>query len=56
MSGNEPRENPEAVLGTCPRCETRVLPRHLGILYEPAVGWPRILAECPGCDAVVQPE
>ena len=43
-------------LGECPDCQTTIPRENLFIRYIPRNDWPRIIAECPSCDAAVSPE
>lgn len=42
-------------LGLCPRCEGAIPVESLLAEYHHPGEWPRLLAECPDCDAVVAP-
>lgn len=42
-------------LGQCPRCEGTIPVENLLAEYHHPGEWPRLLAECPDCDAVVAP-
>ena len=43
------------MLGTCAACESSIPQTNLVVKYRTENGWPRILAECPDCEAVVHP-
>lgn len=45
-----------SALGTCPNCAETILTRSLLIRYEAENGWPKMFAECSGCESVVHPE
>lgn len=42
-------------LGECPRCEGTIPVENLLAEYHHPDEWPRLLAACPDCDAVVAP-
>ncbi|WP_435348256.1 hypothetical protein [Haloarchaeobius sp. HRN-SO-5] len=42
-------------LGTCSECAASIPQANLVVKYVTPTDWPRILAECPECDAVVHP-
>lgn len=50
---NRGAKNPP--LGRCPGCDVQIAPTNPVIKYEPAEGWPRMLAECSACGEAVHP-
>ena len=55
MGGEFNEEDPRAILGTCPKCQTNIPASRLLVKYQAANGWLRLLAECPHCEVIVRP-
>jgi hypothetical protein len=56
MSVDGPRRRQAPRLGDCPLCAATIPPARLLAEYRHPDEWPRLLAECPGCDEVVAPK
>ncbi|WP_449404910.1 DUF7837 family putative zinc-binding protein [Halosimplex salinum] len=56
MSGTRDGRARDQPLGRCPICESMIPPGNLLIRYESADGWPKLFAECPGCEDPVHPQ
>jgi len=56
MDSASDRGSRDVPLGECPDCHTSIPRENLLIRYIPRDDWPRMIAECPSCDAAVAPE